>query len=103
MPSCISGARRGAIVAGLFACGCTPAQLTDLVVRIARQKIRLLDPDLPGILRAVTELLRMRPMTLGGILRGDKLFALLDDLTDGRMMAQADLPLFIPCVDLSTG
>lgn len=102
-PSSISGASAGSIVAGLYACGMSPAAMRGLIVRLSPRGRRLLDIDLSGMARAVVELATTRKISLSGILRGRRLRGLLEEYSGGRLMREARLPLFIPAVDLKSG
>ncbi|MEG2204548.1 MAG: patatin-like phospholipase family protein, partial [Oscillospiraceae bacterium] len=102
-PASISGASAGAIVAGLYACGMSPAAMRERIVTLSPRGGWLLDVDLSGLLRAVGELLTRRPVSLSGLLRGERLRRVLAAYTADGRMADARLPLFIPAVDLTSG
>ncbi|HWP50268.1 MAG TPA: patatin-like phospholipase family protein [Clostridia bacterium] len=102
-PCAISGSSAGAIVAGLYAYGYTPEQLAKICRELERNGEKLIDFNVFGIAAAVSQLARRRPITLSGLLKGDRLRALLKQLTKGCPMSQVSLPLCITSVDLSSG
>lgn len=102
-PCAISGTSAGAIVAGLYACGRTPNELKSICRELERNGDRLIDFNLLGIIGAMRQLALRRPVTLSGLLKGDRLKALLLHHTDGCSLSQVSLPLCIASVDLSSG
>lgn len=102
-PCAVSGTSAGAIVAGLYACGRTPKELSDLCRELARNGERLLDFNLFGIIMAVGQLAARKPVSLSGLLKGERLKTLLRQMTDGCFLSQVPLPLCIASVDLTTG
>ena len=103
LPCAVSGTSAGAIVAGLYACGRTPKDLIELCRRLSQDGERLLDFNLLGVIMAVGQLAMRKPVTLSGLLKGERLKSLLRELTDGCALSQVPLPLCIASVDLTTG
>ncbi len=102
-PCAVSGSSAGAIVAGLYAYGYTPEQLVKICRELERNGERLIDFNIFGIASAIGQLARRRPITLSGLLKGERLRSLLRQLTKGCALSQVPLPLCITSVDLSTG
>ncbi len=102
-PCIVSGSSAGAIVAGLYAYGYTPEQLIKICHELERNGEKLIDFNVLGMAVAVSQLARRRPITLSGLLKGERLRALLRQLTKGCLLSQVPLPLCITSVDLSSG
>lgn len=103
IPEAVAGTSAGGIVAGLYACGLGIPRLKELVQALAQKRIRLVDPDCLGILRAVFQLLTGRPLTLQGLLKGNRLARLLEDCTGGMALREVPMRLAIPAVDIRSG
>lgn len=102
-PCAVSGSSAGAIVAGLYAYGYTPEQLNKICTELERNGEKLIDFNIFGIAAAVGQLARRRPITLSGLLKGERLRSLLRQLTKGCALSSVPLPVCIASVDLSTG
>ncbi len=102
-PCAVSGSSAGAIVAGLYAYGYTPEQLVKICRELERNGERLIDFNILGIAAAVGQMARRRPITLSGLLKGERLRSLLRQLTKECALSQVPLPVCIASVDLSTG
>lgn len=102
-PCAISGSSAGAIVAGLYAYGYTPEQLIKICRELERSGEKLIDFNILGMALAIGQLARRRPITLSGLLKGERLRTLLRQLTMGYALSQVPLPVCITSVDLSTG
>lgn len=102
-PCAVSGSSAGAIVAGLYAYGYTPDQLIKICRELEHSGEKLIDFNILGIAAAVGQLARRRPITLSGLLKGERLRSLLRQLTKGCALSQVPLPVCIASVDLSSG
>lgn len=102
-PKALAGTSAGAVVAGLYACGLSAERLRQLVEDIAKGRICLVDPAFLGILRAAFQLLSRRPVTLPGLIKGERLERLLRRETGGMALRDVKRRLIIPAVDLRTG
>lgn len=101
-PDCVSGASAGAAVAGLYASGKSALELWTIAEKLSKEKQRLMDFDLPGVLGVFGCLVTHRAVTLSGLFRGERLRTLLWRLTGGRNLADVPMPLFIPAVDINS-
>lgn len=99
-PSWISGTSAGSIVAGLYACGYSPLEMENVVMRISKN---IFDTDFMGLLSGLLQLAIRKDMGISGILKGCKVEKLLDRLTKGQMLQDAKLPLAIVAVDICNG
>ncbi|MFV0497749.1 MAG: patatin-like phospholipase family protein [Candidatus Fimivivens sp.] len=102
-PCAVSGSSAGAIVAGLYAYGYTPDELIEICHELEQKGERLIDLNILGIACAVGQLARRRPITLPGLLKGERLRSLLKQLTKGCALSQVRLPVCIASVDLCSG
>ncbi len=102
-PDSIAGTSAGGIVAGLYAAGITAEQLRDTVLKLTKSGAALADPDLPGILTLVPELLARQRGACSGLLKGNKMENYLSGLVGDKTMREIPMRLCIPAVDLITG
>ena len=77
-PTWISGASAGAVVAALYSIGYSPEALECLAYSSYRQ---LIDPNYYGIVKGISQFIMGREITLDGIIKGDRIEKLFDDLT----------------------
>lgn len=103
VPTAVAGTSAGSLVAGLYACGVSPARLWELVVSLANRRIRLVDPDYGGILKALLQFFTFRDITLKGLIKGTRMEHFLRAQTGGKRMREVGLRLLIPTVDIRTG
>ena len=103
IPTAIAGTSAGGIVAGLYACGISPAQLCQLVNHLAEKPGMFIDPACCGVLKAAWELLTRRTLSLSGLIKGKRMERFLHEQTGGRALRDVDMRLVIPSVDVATG
>lgn len=98
----ISGTSAGSIIAALYAAGITPREMEKIVLNLKPGDY--LDYNLGGICKYLLSLvLPGFKSTLDGIILGKKLEQRLYELTGGRHLADARLPLAIIACDINTG
>ena len=102
-PSAVAGASAGGIVGGLYAAGISPERLKHILLSLSRSGRELVDPDLKGLLRALLQLLTRRPVTMQGLIKGDRMERFLCSLTGGKAMHDLSIRTVIPAVDIRTG
>ncbi len=102
-PSAVAGASAGGIVGGLYAAGISPERLKHILLSLSRSGRELVDPDIKGLLRALLQLLTRRPVTMQGLIKGDRLERFLCSLTGGKAMHDLSIRTVIPAVDIRTG
>ena len=78
----VAGTSAGAVIAGLYACGVSPEQMTDAVESLSIRK----HLDF-GFSRK-------------GWLKGDRIYETFLRLTEGKYFSDLDIPLAVVCVDL---
>ena len=100
-PSMISGASAGAIVAGLYASGMSAVALAETLKDVQRVGGGWLDYDWPGMLKAGLQLMTHRPVTLSGLIKGDRLSKYLALQTRGITLTEARLPVCLTAVDIN--
>jgi NTE family protein len=106
-PSMIAGTSMGAIVGGLYACGMPPGELADYVIHRFRLSEVLgsfvfrMNGPVGKIFQAGQMLatLAARP----GMDGGEKILALLENLTGGKTFNELSIPFRCNAVDLITG
>jgi len=88
-PSALSGTSIGAIIAGAFAAGQSPQDLTDLAMKLTKtsEMVKLVDWSAPR----------------RGLLEGKKVKAFLESLFKNLRIEELAFPLAINAVDLCTG
>lgn len=102
-PSAVAGASAGGIVGGLYAAGISPERLKHILLSLSRSGRELVDPDIKGLLRALLQLLTRRPVTMQGLIKGDRMERFLCSLTGGKAMHDLSIRTVIPAVDIRTG
>lgn len=102
-PESIAGTSAGSIVAGLYAAGISPKELSSMMNQMAEHPRDFLDPDLHGMLRGVAQYIKNRPFDYDGLLKGDRLERFMKDKTQGISIKETKIPIVIPAVDLNTG
>lgn len=103
LPEALAGTSAGSIVAGLYAAGFPPAQLQEMALWLSRRGRRLLDINYPGLALLPLQLLAGRPVTLAGLVRGQRLEQLLRGQLGWRDFSSLRLPLTVPAVNLLSG
>lgn len=103
LPSSVSGTSAGSIVAGMYAAGITPAQMKDIVHDFTVYGGALIDPDFINIIRLLPQLMLKKPISLTGIIKGNRLRNFFCDVTKGVSFADIPMPVVIPAVDINKG
>lgn len=103
IPASIAGTSAGGIVAGLYAAGMSARELSEIVPDLSGKGAAFFDPDLPGLISLIPELLAHRSSLLSGLIKGDRMEKYLYRLTGGKRMAESRLRVVIPAVDLCSG
>jgi NTE family protein len=106
-PSMIAGTSMGAIVGGLYACGMTPAELADYAIHRFRIG-EVLDSFVFRMNGPVGKIFRAGQMLAAlaarpGMDGGEKVLALLENLTGGKTFNELSIPFRCNAVDLVTG
>ncbi|MDD3851382.1 MAG: patatin-like phospholipase family protein [Firmicutes bacterium] len=101
-PDMIAGSSAGSIIASLYATGMTVDGMEAAFLKYAPY---VLDIDFAGALGA---LLRLYPLfrgkpVLDGIIKGNNAEKIVNRLTEGKRMSQADIPLAITATDINDG
>lgn len=102
-PSWIAGTSAGALAAGLYASGLEISEMEETVHYLSCWGKHYLDPQYKAMAALIPRLLSGRPLTLSGLLKGNRLQSYFCILTGGKKLDEALLPLVIPAVDLNTG
>lgn len=102
-PTSVAGTSAGSVIAGLYSIGVSTKEMEKLIHKLSTTGLHLLDPDYKGILKTITQFATFKPVTITGLIKGDKLEKLICDLTKGKTMRDAKMRTVIPCVDLSSG
>ncbi|WZL77949.1 patatin-like phospholipase family protein [Eubacteriales bacterium mix99] len=100
-PSWISGASAGSMAAALYACGYSGEDIESIVLR--HMNSNLFDVDYPGITGGILKWVFTKDTDWDGVVKGKKLEQLMKELTHGRTMREAQIPLAIPAVNINTG
>lgn len=103
LPSSIAGTSAGGIVAGLFACGKSPKELQDIVVQLSKHGHGLIDPNIKGFVKAVGQLITKRPLTMSGLIKGDRLEKYLASITNFSNIKTMPIKTVITAVDINSG
>ena len=103
VPSAVSGTSAGAIVAALFAAGSSAEDLFEICNELKKHGSKLLDWNIFGILSSSLLCPLFKRSCLLGILRGKRLYALLDILFGETTFTDLSVPLFIASTDLISG
>lgn len=102
LPDFVSGTSAGSVIAALWASGISPYQMEELACRLNPEKY--LDYNLSGFLRFLLGLILPGPeVTFDGFIKGDRIEKLVYQLTGGKTLAQAGLPLAIIGCDIDSG
>lgn len=81
LPTSLAGTSAGSLVAGLYAAGVDTASLRELLIYLAKKGSRYIDVDCGGLLKFIPQMIRRRPVSLQGLIKGDRLLALMTRLT----------------------
>ena len=103
VPDSIAGTSAGSIVAGLYAAGNTPKEISSMMNEMAEHPQNFLDADLHGLLRGITHYFKVHSFDYTGLLKGDRLERYLQEKTNGMSIKDAKIPIVIPVVDLNSG
>ncbi|QGU00562.1 hypothetical protein SYNTR_1968 [Candidatus Syntrophocurvum alkaliphilum] len=100
--SYISGTSSGSIIASLYATGMSPYQMEEIVKSLKPSDY--LDYNYMEIIKYVLSIFfRSIDKKLEGVIKGDKIEKLVFDLTKGKKLKDAKLPLAIIGCDINTG
>lgn len=102
-PTSVAGASAGSIVGGLYAAGISPYQLKNIIIELSKKGFKLLDPNLIGMVKTIAQFINFKPITLSGLIKGDKLERFICGLTQGKNIRDVNMRTVIPCVDLNSG
>ena len=102
-PGSVAGTSAGGIIAGFYAAGITPEEMSVMVREAAKNGAVLADPDIRGILSIVPSLIAHRPSACSGLLKGDRMERYFQEQTGGAAMRSLSMRTVIPAVDLDTG
>ncbi len=100
-PASIAGTSAGSVVAGLYAAGVTPDEMIQLMKWLSKAGYLFIDPDYAGILKAVLQFLTNRPITLSGLIKGNRLEKAFQKYTKSLAMRDLRLKTVIPAVDIN--
>lgn len=103
LPNSIAGTSAGSIVAGLYASGMSLKEMRQTVTYLSKRGLCFMDPDYLQFLRFIPQILTKRQVTMTGLIKGNRLLALLYELTSGITMGEAKLMTVIPAVDINSG
>lgn len=99
-PSWISGTSAGSMVAALYACGYGPNKMEEIALTLDKS---IYDVDYFGVLGGAVQWLVNRQFNSDGLIKGKKLETLMEKLTRGINIKNAQLPLAITAVDINAG
>lgn len=103
-PSMIAGTSAGALVAALYAAGLSPVAVKKAFLSL--KSTDCFDYNWEGLIRFLACLGTFRPGIKNlppGIIKGDRIFALVRDLTANKKIGECSIPLAITAVDLDRG
>jgi NTE family protein len=100
LPSSVSGTSAGSIVAGMYALGIPPHVMKENVIRLTEKGQYLIDADYCGIVLSIIQFIRRKTISLSGLIKGKKLEAYLEELTEGKYIKDARMKAVITAVDL---
>ncbi|MGE5379785.1 MAG: patatin-like phospholipase family protein [Methylocystaceae bacterium] len=103
-PHMISGTSAGAMAAALYASGMSPAAMKKWLLNLKASDY--LDYNWAGLGKFCCQLLTLHPgikYLPSGVYRGNKLHALVLELTDNKTLKDCRLPVAITAVDLDRG
>lgn len=99
-PSWISGASAGSIVASLYSIGYTPGDMEKIALTL---KNDLFDPSYAEIILGLVKWVLGKQLPIDGIIKGNKVKKLVDELTKGCGINEVRVPLAITAVDINNG
>lgn len=102
IPSSIAGTSAGSVVAGLYAAGVTTKELVEIVQTLSKTGYLLIDPDYKGMMKAIVQLFTHRPITLSGIIKGNRFEKFFKTCTKNKMLNDVNLKTVIPAVDMNS-
>lgn len=103
LPGKIAGASAGSIVAGLYASGLSIGDMIEVIQWLGKRGPGFLDANICGLLSCVPQMLLQREVTLTGLIKGKRLKKLFCHLTGGIEIADAEVKILIPSVDIRSG
>ena len=86
-PSWISGTSAGSMVAALYACGHSVADMEQIALSLDKS---IYDTDYPGIIGGILQWIVTGDTKWDGLIRGKKLELLMKKLTDGKLMTESN-------------
>jgi len=102
IPEAVSGASAGAMAAATYAWRGQVADVEALFEACRQLGHRLLDINLRGIAAGMLDKVFRGNLTVEGLYRGDRLLRLMEEVTEGAMLADAKVPLAVTAVDVAT-
>lgn len=102
IPSSIAGTSAGSVVAGLYASGVSPHEMIPIVQSLAKTGYLLIDPDYAGMLKAIVQFFIHRPITLSGMIKGNRFEKFFKTYTKSKKMDDIHLKTVIPAVDINS-
>jgi NTE family protein len=99
-PSWVSGTSAGSMFASLYACGYTPFEMEEIALRQGKE---IFDADYLGMAGSALQWVFTRQLHLDGIIKGKRLEAIFKELTGGRNIKEARVPLAITAVNINNG
>lgn len=99
-PQYITGTSAGAIVASLYSFGYSAKQIEEIMTGLDIKKY--IDIDVNGILDALKDLFINKNTYLTGLVNGNKLEELFQELTHDGFISDAKIPLGVVAVDINT-
>ena len=103
LPSAIAGTSAGSIAAGMFAAGISPLRMKEIVNYLSKYGLTYLDPNCIDIIRLLPQIFMRSPISLSGIIKGNRLKNYFCRITEGISISEVKIPTVIPAVDLNTG
>ena len=99
-PNWISGSSAGAVIAALYAIGYSPNDIEKIAYSSYRG---LIDLNYLGFIKGAVQFAIGTEISLDGLIKGNRIETLLEELTDGRTMREVNIPLAITAVDINDG
>lgn len=101
-PQYISGTSAGSIIAALYASGISPYQMQSIAMKLSPSDF--IDYNLTGTFKYLLSFLcPFYEAPLEGIILGDKLEKMIYELTEGKRLAEVNMPLAIIACDINSG
>lgn len=100
-PQFIAGTSAGSIIASCYACGISPRQMKNTALNLKKKDY--LDVDWKSMACSLFGISRGYYRLPDGLLIGDKIQSLVHELTAGKKLSEASIPLAITATDLDTG